>query len=429
MPCTQESIAKCEIRNQFCNPESGRCVSTDGPSARRFLGKHGVCSEVKQRECKHEDKICNPERHQCVVPHGSRGKKLLSNAHYLDHHDVSHVAPYVWTSVARSALHGHENNDEHEPSIDTHHRHHENNDDEYEHEHPYYSMSTPSIDTHHRHRPHSRHHHHASSIGTHYYPQSIGTHYPHASSIGGTHSRHHHHTYPATTTTTSASVDMPSEDVERATVDALSKLGDYQRLDEQEQHHLEQNVRDGHRRGVMNRLFGSARSAMAGMWQLTKKYPAFSVLVLAALLLGVHARVDDRTTALVVGALEKLGSFPGVASAKLFFQKYWPWAVKTVTDKVPPTSIGIFGRIGAFLAKSRTLLWTAPTTTAVGGHAGTWSIASKYATAKWKSAVVAASFAFQHILAFLKRYFGAYASALKSTETSDMPSSRWFRLY
>jgi hypothetical protein len=348
MQCSLKNHVKCVSRGDLCNPDSGRCVDPDGPVGRRLQGLDDVCSDVKQHECTLEGKICNPERHQCVVTHGSRGKRLLANAHYVRHHDVSHVAPHVWASVARSQ-----------------------------------SRRSQS------HRSQSR----------------------------------------RSQSRRSQNVNVPSSDVERATIDVLSKLGEYQRLDEQERHRLEENVRNGHRRGVMNRLFGSIRAALGGLWTFTKAHPAFAILLLAALLLGVHVRVAHVDFAGIINALDKLGtSFPGATSAKLFFQKYWPWAVKIVAENVPPTAMGIFDRIGTFLSKSKSLLWSTTSP-------GTWSFASTYATARWKAAVVAASSAYKFIMAFLARYLPLYEKAASwfsdsSSQVPPPPPRRsFFRLY
>lgn len=75
-------------------------------------------------------------------------------------------------------------------------------------------------------------------------------------------------------------------DIDRELHKTLKSVQEFETLYNQEHGDLERNIKNGHTRGVLSRMFHAAKNSLAGLLSFMRKHPAFAVLIIAAMLYG-----------------------------------------------------------------------------------------------------------------------------------------------
>ena len=95
----------------------------------------------------------------------------------------------------------------------------------------------------------------------------------------------------------------PPAEAAREIKKTLKSIREFNELYAEEHAGLEHNIKNGHKRGVLSRLFHSAKNSITGLLTLIRKYPKYAMVLIAVLVYGAAA--------------VKRGKLPGIDTASL----------------------------------------------------------------------------------------------------------------
>ena len=111
-------------------------------------------------------------------------------------------------------------------------------------------------------------------------------------------------------------VAAPPAEAAREIKKTLKSIREFNELYAEEHAGLEHNIKNGHKRGVLSRLFHSAKNSITGLLTLIRKYPKYAALLIAVLVYGAAA--------------VRLGKLPGIDTTSL------GWVNKEVRKEIGP---------------------------------------------------------------------------------------------
>lgn len=150
-------------------------------------------------------------------------------------------------------------------------------------------------------------------------------------------------------------------DVDREVKKTLRAFDEFEELYEEEHEDLGHNIKNGHKKGVLRRMFGAAKNSLAGLYSLARKHPAFAVLIIAAMVYGGGAVALSHATPTSPVAIA-LSHFTPTALGGLkpveFIAQYGVTAGNFVRDHGGKQFLGIMGKfVGQLRGESGYLSW------------------------------------------------------------------------
>lgn len=150
-------------------------------------------------------------------------------------------------------------------------------------------------------------------------------------------------------------------DVDREVKKTLRAFDEFEELYEEEHEDLGHNIKNGHKKGVLRRMFGAAKNSLTGLVSLARKHPAFAVLIIAAMMYGGGAVALSHATPTSPVAIA-LSHFTPTALGGLkpveFIAQYGVTAGNFVRDHGGKQFLGIMGKfVGQLRGESGYLSW------------------------------------------------------------------------
>jgi hypothetical protein len=112
---------------------------------------------------------------------------------------------------------------------------------------------------------------------------------------------------------------------DHAITTTLDTIGEFEELYQEERSGLERNIKNGHKRSVLSRLFHSAKKSVSGLLSLVRKYPAYALLIIAVMVSGGATAVamsrPDSWLAKALGTL-KTSDLKNLKPTE-FIKNYW----------------------------------------------------------------------------------------------------------
>jgi hypothetical protein len=174
-------------------------------------------------------------------------------------------------------------------------------------------------------------------------------------------------------------------DIDREVKKTLHNIEDFEHLYEEEHGHLEHNVKNGHKRGVLSRMFYAAKNSLMGLLRLIKKHPAFAILIIGAILYGATAMYAPQAIQTALGYV----TLPEGMTASQFVEKYWQAAKNYVESHGGSSFMATMRSFTDQLVKIR-------------GHlSGWWSTLTGAIVEAWRalSKYVLTTFGYGHVVA------------------------------
>lgn len=114
----------------------------------------------------------------------------------------------------------------------------------------------------------------------------------------------------------------------------LKTVGEFDELYQEEHAELEHNMKNSHKRGVLRRMFASAKNSLSSIVSFAKRHPAYAILLVAVLAASVTGGVayayPGGKLALAVNKALAMVQLPAGTTAPQFIAQHWAAMTKAV---------------------------------------------------------------------------------------------------